>query len=86
MTVQKKDTIEKFKIHKTDTGSSVVQVALITQRINDLAEHFKNHKKDLGSRQGLLALVGKRRRLLNYLKEHNMKKYQELIQTLDLRR
>ncbi len=83
---EKKQIIEQFKRHETDTGSPDVQVAILTKRINDLTDHFKIHKKDHHSRRGLLMLVGQRRRLLNYLREHDIKRYRDLVQTLDLRK
>jgi small subunit ribosomal protein S15 len=83
---KKKDIVKKFQIHEGDTGSAVVQIALMTERINDLTEHFKTHKKDHHSRQGLLKLVGKRRKLLNYLKVYDLKKYREIIDKLNLRK
>jgi small subunit ribosomal protein S15 len=82
----KKSTIERFKQHTTDTGSPAVQIALLTERINQLSNHFKAHGKDFGSRQGLLKLVGSRRRLLNYLRGTDRDKYRELIEELNLRR
>jgi small subunit ribosomal protein S15 len=82
----KKTAIERFKGHTTDTGSPAVQIALLTERINQLTTHFKTHGKDFGSRQGLLKLVGNRRRLLNYLRTTDRSKYQELIEELNLRR
>ena len=82
----KKTTIERFKQHTTDTGSPAVQIALLTQRINQLTDHFKTHGKDFGSRQGLLKLVGSRRRLLNYLRTIDLNKYRSLIEELNLRR
>jgi small subunit ribosomal protein S15 len=82
----KKEIIEQFKRHEGDTGSPDVQVAILTKRINELTEHFKIHKKDHHSRRGLLMLVGQRRRLLNYLREHDVKRYRELVQTLNLRK
>lgn len=82
----KKKLIEDFKIHKSDTGSCHVQIALLTSRINSLSGHFKVHKKDFHSRHGLLKLVGKRRKLLDYLKRHDSKKYQEILDRLDLRK
>ena len=85
-TNKKKDIIEKFRVHEKDTGSAVVQIALMTERINALTEHFKTHKKDHHSRQGLLKLVGSRRKLLNYLKAQDVKKYQEIIDELKLRK
>lgn len=82
----KKTAIERFKQHTTDTGGPAVQIALMTERINQLTQHFKSHTKDFGSRQGLLKLVGSRRRLLNYLKTTDLSKYRELIEQLNLRR
>ncbi|MEN8200026.1 MAG: 30S ribosomal protein S15 [Thermodesulfobacteriota bacterium] len=84
--VRKNEIIEKFKLHSSDTGSSEVQIALITDRITYLTEHFKTHKKDHHSRQGLLKLVGQRRSLLDYLKKKDINKYRELIQALGLRK
>lgn len=83
---KKKDIVEKFRVHERDTGSAVVQIALMTERINALTDHFKTHKKDHHSRQGLLKLVGRRRKLLNYLKVHDLKKYREIISKLKLRK
>lgn len=83
---KKKELIENFKIHSMDTGSTAVQVALLTERINALSEHFKQHKKDFHSRRGLLVLVGRRRRLLNYLKKKDVKQYEEILQKLSLRK
>jgi len=84
--LKKKELIEKFKAHPEDTGSASVQIALITERINSLAEHFKTHKKDIHSRRGLLSLVGKRRRLLNYLKKKSPRKYEQSLKELNLRK
>lgn len=84
--VSKNEIIEKFKIHPSDTGSSEVQIALLTNRINYLTEHFKEHKKDHHSRQGLLKLVGHRRSLLDYLKRKDINKYRTLIQELGIRK
>ena len=84
--VKKNEIIEKFKLHPTDTGSSEVQIALITDRITYLTEHFKTHKKDHHSRQGLLKLVGQRRSLLDYLKKKDINKYRDLIQALGIRK
>jgi len=84
--VKKKEIIEKFKIHETDTGSSAVQIALLTERINYLTEHLKVHRKDFHSREGLLKLVGQRRRLLNYLKKYDVETYKNLLKKLDLSR
>ena len=83
---KKKDIVKEFRINEKDTGSAAVQIALMTERINDLTDHFKTHSKDHHSRQGLLKLVGKRRKLLNYLKVHNLKKYREIIGKLNLRK
>jgi small subunit ribosomal protein S15 len=78
--------IERFKLHEADTGSPEVQVGLLTQRISYLTEHLKIHKKDHHSRRGLLVLVGRRRRLLNYVKNKDVKRYRTVIQSLGLRR
>ena len=78
--------ITEYKAHEKDTGSPEVQIALLTERINNLTEHFKVHKKDHSSRRGLLKLVSQRRRLLDYLKKHDNAKYQGLIDKLKLRR
>ena len=82
----KKDIVRKFRAHEKDTGSAAVQIALMTERINALTDHFKMHTKDHHSRQGLLTLVGKRRKLLNYLKVHDLEKYREIIGKLKLRK
>ena len=84
--VKKNEIIEKFKLHPNDTGSSEVQIALITDRSQYLTDHFKVHKKDHHSRQGLLKLVGQRRSLLDYLKKKDINKYRELIQALGIRK
>jgi small subunit ribosomal protein S15 len=84
--VSKNEIIEKFKIHPTDTGSSEVQIALLTDRIQYLTEHFKVHKKDHHSMQGLLKLVGQRRSLLDYLKKKDVNKYRTMLQELGLRK
>lgn len=83
---KKKEIVEKFKQHPSDSGSASVQIALLSERINLLSEHFKAHKKDFNSRRGLLMLVGRRRRLLDYLKEHSPDKYLEIIKDLNLRK
>ncbi|MBM3246531.1 MAG: 30S ribosomal protein S15 [Candidatus Omnitrophica bacterium] len=83
---KKQKIIEDFKTHSRDTGSSEVQIALLTERINILGDHFKQHKKDFHSRRGLLALVGRRRRLLNYLKKKDAQKYEEVLEKLNLRK
>ncbi len=82
----KSEVIEEFRVHDTDTGSPEVQVALLTRRINELTEHFKVHKKDHHSRRGLLKLVGRRRRLLDYMKRKDVERYRQAIQRLGLRR
>jgi small subunit ribosomal protein S15 len=82
----KRQLIEEYKLHDSDTGSPEVQIALLTHRITNLTEHFKIHKKDHHSRRGLLILVGKRRRLLNYVKSKDVKRYRSIIETLGLRR
>ena len=83
---KKKELIDTFKIHSLDTGSAEVQIALLTERINTLGEHFKQHKKDFHSRRGLLMMVGRRRRLLDYLKKKDTKKYEEILEKLSLRK
>jgi small subunit ribosomal protein S15 len=83
---RKKEIIDTFKTHPTDTGSPEVQIALLSERISYLTEHFKTHKKDHHSRRGLLKLVGQRRQLLNYLKKKNIHRYQTVIERLGLRR
>jgi small subunit ribosomal protein S15 len=83
---QKSQTISKYRIHKSDSGSPEVQVALLSQRISQLTEHFKTHKKDHHSRRGLLSMVARRRKLLNYLKDRNPERYKTLIQSLGIRR
>ncbi len=83
---QKREIIEQFKLHDKDTGSPEVQIALLTYRIKHLTEHLKVHKKDHHSRRGLMMLVGKRRRLLNYLKDVDFDRYQNLIRALGLRK
>lgn len=82
----KTQTIQKFKQHDTDTGSPEVQIALLTRRIQYLTEHFKTNKKDHCSRRGLLKMVGRRRRLLDYLKNRRTERYQKVISDLGLRR
>ena len=85
-TATKKDLIGTYKITDKDTGSSDVQVALLTTRINELSEHMQHHKKDLSSRRGLLAMVARRRKLLDYLKKVDEKRYKGLIEKLGLRK
>ena len=83
---QKTQIMSGYKNHDKDTGSAKVQIALLTERINNLTGHFKDHKKDHSSRQGLLKLVGKRRRLLDYLKRIDEAQYLDIIKRLDLRK
>ena len=82
----KSNIIEEYRVHDSDTGSSEVQVALLTHRINELTEHFKVHKKDHHGRRGLLKLVGRRRRLLAYLKQQDIERYRQTIKRLGLRK
>jgi small subunit ribosomal protein S15 len=83
--MEKNAVIQKYQLHEKDRGSAPVQIALLTQRINDLTEHFRKHKKDHHSRRGLLMMVGKRRRLLDYLKKTDLERYRSLIEDLGLR-
>ena len=83
---KKTKIIDNFKVHSRDTGSAEIQVAILTERLNILGEHFKLHKKDFNSRRGLLVLVGRRRRLLDYLKNKDIKKYEEILEKLSLRK
>ena len=82
----KKKTIDSFKLHEGDTGSADVQVALLTQRINHLTDHLQSNKKDHSSRRGLLMMVSKRRRLLDYLQQTDLPRYQAITKKLKLRR
>ena len=85
-TEQKKTILTEYGLHDSDTGSPEAQVAMLTKRISDLTEHLKVHKHDHHSRRGLLLLVGRRRRLLNYLTKVDIERYRSLIQRLGLRR
>ena len=85
MAFEKSPTIEKYRTHETDTGSTRVQVAVLTERINYLTDHFRTHRKDHHSRRGLLKLVGKRRRLLDYMKRTDVGGYRQLVAELGLR-
>ena len=85
MAFVKSGTIEKYAAHEGDTGSTKVQVALLTERINYLTEHFRTHKKDNHGRRGLLKMVGRRRRLLDYMKRTDLEGYRQLINELGLR-
>lgn len=82
----KKQVIGKYRVHKSDTGSPEVQVAILSQRITQLTEHFKTHRKDHHSRRGLLSMVARRRKLLKYLRESSPERYKTLIQRLGIRR
>ena len=83
---RKKSLIEQFRTHEGDTGSPEVQIALLTERINRLTEHFKSHAKDHHSRRGLLMLIGKRRGLLEYLRNKESERYRVIIEKLGIRR
>jgi small subunit ribosomal protein S15 len=83
---RKQELIQQYAVNPTDTGSPEVQVAILTERIRNLSDHMSDHKKDFHSRRGLLMMVGARRRLLDYLKKKNLKRYQDLIQSLGIRR
>ena len=85
MAIVKEDIIKKYQIHDTDRGSAPVQVAILTARINDLRTHFDATKKDHHSRRGLLKMVGRRRRLLEYVKNKDVEQYRALIKDLGLR-
>lgn len=86
ITEKKKEIIEGFKVHPTDTGSPEVQIAILSERITYLTEHFKAHMKDHHSRRGLLKLVSQRRHLLDYLKDKDMERYRKVIQRLGIRK
>jgi small subunit ribosomal protein S15 len=83
---QKTNIIEQYKTHANDTGSPEVQIAILSQRINELTDHFKMHKKDHASRRGLLMMVSKRRSLLDYLKKFDVERYKTVIQKLGIRK
>ncbi|MFH1228721.1 MAG: 30S ribosomal protein S15 [Planctomycetota bacterium] len=83
---KKKDVVTKYQVHKNDTGSPEVQVAIWTEWINELTEHFKRHPKDNNSRRGLLVIIGKRSALLKYLSKQNPDRYQKLIKQLGIRK
>lgn len=82
----KQEIIQKFKREENDTGSPEVQIALLTERINELTEHLKVHMKDNHSRRGLLKMVGKRRNLLNYLAKKDVQRYRDILEQLGLRK
>ena len=83
---KKQEVIDTYKLHDTDSGSAEVQVAILTERIKNLTEHFKLHKKDHHSRRGLINMVGQRKRLLGYLKQRDVQKYQSIIEQLGIRK
>lgn len=83
---RKQELVQQFARTKGDTGSAEVQIALLTERINNLTEHFKQHTKDVHSRRGLLLMVSQRRRLLDYLKRNNQKSYEDVIAKLGIRK
>lgn len=85
MSIDREAVIEKYRLHENDRGSARVQVAILTARINDLTEHFRAHHKDHHSRRGLLKMVGRRRRLLDYLRRTDLEQYRALIADLGLR-
>jgi small subunit ribosomal protein S15 len=85
MAIVKENIIKKYQLHDNDRGSAPVQVAILTARIDDLRSHFDSHKKDHHSRQGLLKMVGRRRRLLEYVKRNDVGQYRDLIKDLGLR-
>ena len=83
---KKNEIMEKFKVHPKDTGSPSVQIAVLSEKINYLSEHFKTHRKDFHSRRGFLVMIGKRRKLLAYLKKTDSPKYEETLNKLNLRK
>jgi small subunit ribosomal protein S15 len=85
MALTKDDIIQKYQLHEKDRGSAPVQIALLTDRINGLTDHFRKHRKDHHGRRGLLMMVGKRRRMLEYLKRTDLDRYRQLIEDLGLR-
>jgi len=85
-TEEKQQIIKEFAVHSSDTGSPEVQIAILTKRINTLTEHMKTNKKDFSTRRGLLILVGRRNRLLSYLRNTNLEKYKQIISKLGLRK
>lgn len=85
-TINKEEVIENYRTHEKDTGSSEVQIALLTARITHLTQHLLTHRKDFHSRRGLILMTTRRRKLLDYLKRHNSEKYRDIIGRLKLRR
>ena len=86
MSIAKAEIITQYKVHEKDTGSCDVQIALLTAQINHLTEHLRAHRKDFHSRRGLLQMASRRRKLLDYLKRHDLTKYNDLLQRLSLRK
>ena len=84
--LDKTNVISDFRTHDSDTGSADVQIALLTQRINHLTDHLRTHRKDFHSRRGLIAMTSRRRKLLDYVKRHDLEKYKQLLERLKLRR
>jgi len=84
--LDKTNVISDFRTHDSDTGSPEVQIALLTQRISHLTEHLRTHRKDFHSRRGLIAMTSRRRKLLDYVKRHDLEKYKQLLERLKLRR
>lgn len=84
--LDKNSVISEFRSHETDTGSSEVQIALLTQRISHLTEHLRTHRKDFHTRRGLIAMTSRRRKLLDYVKRTDLEKYKQLLERLNLRR
>lgn len=83
---RKQELMAEYQIHETDTGSADLQVAVLTERINQLTNHLRNNKKDHSSRRGLLKMIGRRKRLLSYIQDKNTERYQQLISRLGIRR
>ncbi len=83
---QKSQVITKYRVHKSDSGSPEVQIALLSQRISQLTDHLKTHRKDYHSTRGLLSMVARRRKMIKYLKDRSPERYQTLIQSLGIRR
>jgi small subunit ribosomal protein S15 len=84
--LEKEKVIDAFRVHEKDTGSSEVQIAILTARIQHITEHLRVHKKDYHTRRGLIAMANRRRKLLDYLQEHNLSQYEAMLQRLKLRR
>jgi small subunit ribosomal protein S15 len=82
---EKQEIIERYRLHDTDTGSADVQVALLTSRINQLSQHLQRNPKDFNSRRGLLMMIGRRKRLLNYIAKHHPERFRELVKRLNIR-